>query len=183
MLERVVGGGSFDPKDFRGVYSNPAIGADFSPAYRLAFDQSGDLFVAGGGGWGLYERTRSGTLRFVEELRGDGAGFFGSLATEANGSVVAVSNVGIQVVTPTGQAVPLTTYPNALASALNLALGRLPKPAPTGIDTNTFRGGGGIAASTSGTIYVDMDAGVWSRVSGILAVSPSGHVSAVWVAK
>lgn len=51
----------------------PAWPGDFTSAARLAYDTRGDLFVAGGGGWGLYERTASGRLRFVEVLRGKGA--------------------------------------------------------------------------------------------------------------
>jgi hypothetical protein len=45
---------------------------------------------------------------------------------------------------------------------------------------NTFIGGGGIAVAKNGTIYVDMDSGVWSRVSGILAITPNGNVTNLW---
>jgi hypothetical protein len=180
MLERVAGG-PFNLNDVQAWDTNPAVENDFSPAYRLAFDRAGDLFMAGGGGWGLYEQTSAGALRFVENFRGNGAGFWGSLATDPNGSVVAVSNRGIEISSVSGQMQPLTADPTSLAKALDRALGRLPKPAPTGIDTNTFLGGSGIAMGADGTIYVDMDESVWSRASGILAVSPDGHVSTVWL--
>jgi hypothetical protein len=178
MLIRVLGG-PYTAAD-GSISATPAFPADFSPAYRLAFDGAGDLFVAGGGGWGLYERTSSGSLRFIESFRGGGAGFWGSLASDPDGFVVGVSNNGIQKSTPFGGMAPLTKSPKELASALDLGLGRLPQPAPTGVDVNTFIGGGGIAVGRNGTIYVDMDSGVWSRVNGILAITPSGSVTSLW---
>jgi hypothetical protein len=57
-----------------------------------------------------------------------------------------------------------------------------PKPAPSGIDTNYFRGGYGIAVSPNGTIYVDQDTDVWSMASGILTISPAGYVKTIWLA-
>jgi sugar lactone lactonase YvrE len=152
------------------VYADPANAADFSPAYRLAFDRSGNLYVAGGGGFGLYVRLSSGALRFVEQFRGGGAGFWGSLTMDSDGTVVAVSNAGIQASTASGSMAPITSSRQQLASALDHALG----------SRDVFEGGVGIAAARNGTLYVDIDSGVWSRVSGILAVSPSDHVTAVW---
>jgi hypothetical protein len=180
MLFRVVGEPLNVETDICGWDLNPGCQRDFQPAYRLAFDRAGDLFVAGGGGFGLYERTSSGTLRFIESFRGGGAGFWGSLASDPDGSVVGVSNNGVQKSLPSGEMVSLTKTPKQLASALDLGLGRLPHPPRTGVDVNTFIGGSGIAVGQNDTIYVDMDSGVWSRVSGILAITPNGNVTNLW---
>jgi hypothetical protein len=56
MLELVVGG-PFNTNDVQSWGANPAVEEDFTPAVSLAFDGAGGLFVAGGDGWGLYERT------------------------------------------------------------------------------------------------------------------------------
>jgi len=94
VLHWVVGkSGVSLPKNWHGVYSNPAIQSDFTPAVRIAFDGKGELLVAGGGGFGLYEMTSAGKLRFVENLRGDG--YWGSLAAGAGGSVVLAYNAGV----------------------------------------------------------------------------------------
>jgi hypothetical protein len=92
-LRRVAGG----PIDDRAAWdANPANEGDFVPATRLAFDNQGDLFVAGGGGYGLYEKAADGSIRFVEPFRGGGAGFWGSLASGPHSGVVGVSNAGVQ---------------------------------------------------------------------------------------
>lgn len=183
MLVLIVGG-SFNPSGAQRWDANPADENDFTPASKLAFDRTGDLLVAGGGGWGLYEQTRSGALRFVENFRANAAGAsWGSLATDPNGSVIGVSHEGIQISSTSGEMKSITPEPGRLAEALDRALGRLPKRSPRGIDINTFVGGTGIAVGTNGTIYVDIDAGVWSDRSGILAISPRGHVSPVWLSK
>jgi glucose/arabinose dehydrogenase len=57
----------------KGVYSNPAVQDDFTNPVQLAFNAKGDLFVAGGGGFGLYEDATTGELRFIANVRGDGA--------------------------------------------------------------------------------------------------------------
>lgn len=59
-------------KGFNGIYSNPAFQIDFIQATQLALDAKGDLLVAGGYGFGLYERTATGSLRFLAHFR-DGA--------------------------------------------------------------------------------------------------------------
>ena len=72
---------------------NPANQNDFLNSERLALDGKGDLLVAGGPGWGLYEMTRSGKLRFVSVFREDG--YWGSMAEDAEGTVVASLRNGI----------------------------------------------------------------------------------------
>ncbi|HTW06335.1 MAG TPA: hypothetical protein VME46_02425 [Acidimicrobiales bacterium] len=98
----VVGEDKSLPPGWGGVYSNPAIQNDFTNAYHLAFDSHDDLFVAGGGGFGLYERTATGRLRLVEVLRAQG-GSPGSLASAPDGTVVAASGRwGLQRLGPAG---------------------------------------------------------------------------------
>ena len=53
-----------------GWEANPSGENDFENAVQVAFDREGDLFVAGGGAQGLYERTTAGALRFVGVDRG-----------------------------------------------------------------------------------------------------------------
>lgn len=172
---RRVAGGPFADRD--GAWdANPANESDFAPAYRLTFDGKGDLYVAGGGGWGLYEKAANGAMSFVEPFRGGGAGFWGSLASVPHGGVVGVSNAGIQRSTANGKMGPLTSSPSRLQAALNAALGS----GPSGRRDGYFEGGSGIAVGRDGTVYVDMQVGVWSRVSAILAISPTGRVSALW---
>jgi len=167
MLRWIVGRQERPTKDFAGIYANPAIQLDFMSSSRIAFDGKGDLLDAGGGGWGLYERTASGKLRFVENFRGDG--FWGSLASGPDGTVALVSGGGLSVIHPSGA---LTDVP---VVGLSEALGM-------GVDhPNAFIGGDGIAVGQNGVIYVDTNTGnTFTTVSAILSVSPNGTVGVVW---
>jgi hypothetical protein len=180
ILTHVVGG-RWNPNNVLAWDKNPAGKGDFAPADRIAVDRAGDLFVAGGGGWGLYERASNGTTRFVEVFRGDGAGFWGALATGPTGTVIGIDNSGVQILSGSGHAKPLTDDPKQLQLALNRALEPRPKASGSGPHTYYFRGGYGIAAAPNGTIYVDQDSGIWSLDSGILAISPDGHVETIWL--
>ncbi len=180
MLTHVVGG-KWNPSQVLSWDENPAGKGDFAPADRIAVDRAGDLFVAGGGGWGLYERASNGTLRFVEVLRGDGAGFWGSLATDRAGTVIGIDNSGVQILSGSGHAKPLTADPKQLQLALNRALTPRTKASGSGAGPHYFIGGYGIAAAPNGTIYVDQDGGTFSPDSGILAISPDGHVKTLWL--
>ena len=136
------------------VYSNPAIQSDFTPVARLAFDGKGDLLVAGGGGFGIYEMTTTGKFRFVEPFRGDG--YWGSLAEASNGSVVLSYRDGIFRFLPSGTIKPLQLSATTAASPLNAALGK----------RSIFIGGDGVAAGRNGVIYVDTNVGnTFARVS------------------
>lgn len=151
-------------KGFVGVEANPAAQADFAPAARLAFDGKGDLLVAGGGGWGLYERTAGGALRFLTNFRGDG--YFGSLAAAPDGDVVlAGGSMGLSRFSPSGAISPLPS------SGLVGVLGR----------HNGFRPGVGVAVAPDGTVYLDTDRGNgWTNVSAIIALAPDGTARLVW---
>jgi hypothetical protein len=180
ILTHVVGG-KWNPNQVLAWDKNPAGKGDFAPADRIAVDRAGDLFVAGGGGWGLYEHASTGKLRFVEVFRGDGAGFWGSLAADGEGTVIGIDNSGVQILSGSGHAKPLTDDPKQLQLALNRALGPRPKASGSDAGTYYFRGGYGIAAAPDGTIYVDQDSGIWSLDSGILGISPDGHVKTIWL--
>lgn len=151
-------------KEFKTVYSNPAVQGDFTPATRLAFDGVGDLLVAGGGGWGLYERTSAGKLRFVESFRG--GGYWGSLATTPGGGVVlAGGNEGLGTFHPSGVITPRR------ARALNHVLG----------PHDSFRIGLSVAVAPNGDLYLDTDAGNgFTSNSAIISLSPDGSAKLIW---
>jgi sugar lactone lactonase YvrE len=148
---------------------NPGNQNDFLNSERLAFDGKGDLLVAGGPGWGLYEMTRSGKLRFVSVFRGDG--FWGSLTEAAGGTVVLSVRNGIFRVLPSGAWEPIGPPPMAGFSPLDAALGK----------GNIFVGGTGVAVSKDGDIYVDTNPGnTFTSVGAILELRPNGSVVALW---
>jgi hypothetical protein len=134
------------PPGWQGVYANPAIEQDFSPAVRLAFDAQGDLLIAGGGGLGLYEDSTSGRLLFLENFRGDGA--WGSMATMPDGDVILSARNGLSLFQPSGT---ITAIPNHLSALLGPMHGSAP--------SNTFIGGDGVAVAPNGQVYVDTNTG------------------------
>ncbi len=167
QLQWVVGKDIRPPKDWAGVYANPAVQLDFASSSRIAFDGRGDLLDAGGGGWGLYERTASGRLRFIENFRGDGS--WGSLTPAPGGSVALVSGRGLSVFRPSG------ALANVPTPRLNAALGS------SAGHQDVFIGGDGLAVAPSGAIYVDTNVGnTFTAVSAILMVNPNGQVGVVW---
>ncbi len=148
---------------------NPGNQNDFLGAERLAFDGKGDLLVAGGPGWGLYEMTRSGKLRFVSVFRGDG--FWGSMAEAADGTVVCSVRNGLTRLLPSGAWEPIGPPTMAGFSPLDAALGK----------GNIFIGGTGLAVAENGDIYVDTNPGnTFTSVSAILELRPNGSVVALW---
>jgi hypothetical protein len=157
------------PADWGGVYSNPAIQQDFFPAIRVAFDGEGDLLVAGGGGFGLYEQSSSGQLLFVENFRGDG--FWGSLAPSPNGDVVLCARDGLSTFTSSGAITPVATDLDApLGAMVGTTL------------SNTLICGDGAAVARDGLIYVDTNSGnTFTTVNAIVEVPVNGAPpSAVW---
>jgi hypothetical protein len=168
QLQWVVGQNTPPPPGWQGVYANPAVQSDFFGATRLAFDGSGDLFVAGGGGWGLYEQTDAGAMRFIENFRGDG--FWGSLAPAPDGSVVLASRSGLARFEASGT---IASIPHqSLSAALDSDRAK---------SSNLFIGGDGVAVAPNGTIDVDTNTGnAFTSVTAILAVSPNGKVRTLW---
>jgi hypothetical protein len=155
-----------------GWEANPSGENDFENAVQVAFDREGDLFVAGGGAQGLYERTTAGALRFVGVDRGPG-GFLAAIAPGPGGSVL-------------GAAYELSSYnPNgrsrAIANTLSTVLGPVPHPNAGGIKDWMFVVGTGVALSPDGDIFVDAATGnTISVVPAIARVAPGGHTSLVW---
>jgi hypothetical protein len=170
VLQWVVGKSSF-PKNWGGVYSNPGAQYDFSQPDRIAFDGKGDLFVASGGGWGLYERKASGKLRFLENFRGDGN--FGSLASAPNGTVVLASRFGLFRFGPSTGITSLSGN----GTSLNNVLGRMKGQSRE----NIFIGGDGVAVAPNGTIFIDTNAGnTFTSVTAVLKSTTQGNVNLVW---
>ncbi len=160
LLQWVVGSlpGTPPPPWWHGVYSNPGAQTDFSPAVRLAFDGQGDLLVAGGGGFGLYEDTASGHLVFLENFRGDGA--WGALASSPGGEVVLSSRGGLSVFQLTGTITPIAVDLDPLLGPRSPSM---------------FIGGDGIAVGSNGEIYVDTNTGnTFTMVSALIEVGSDG---------
>lgn len=156
------------PPHWGGVYTNPAIQIDFANAVHLAFDARGNLFVSGGGAFGLYERTATGQLRFIEVLRAQG-GSPGALAAAPNGTVITASGRwGLQRIGPSGRATTIrAVWPKVHGPR------RLPF-------CPCF--GNGVAAGARGQIYVDTDHGDAVPNQGLLEKLPSGRVRWLWEA-
>lgn len=150
------------PPGWQGVYANPAIQQDFSPAIRLAFDGQGDLLVAGGGGFGLYEHSAIGSLLFLENFKGDGD--YGSMAVSPDGDVVLSTRDGLSIFKPSGT---ITYVPNDLGPLLGQMKGsRL---------SSTFIGGDGVAVGPDGEIYVDSNTGnTFTSVNALMEMEGDG---------
>jgi hypothetical protein len=165
-LHWVVGEDKPLPRNWGGVYANPAIQNDFTNADHLALDSRGDLFVAGGGGYGLYERTSAGRLRFVEVLRAQG-GAPGSVAAAPDGTVVAAYGLGLQRLGPTGP-------PSQVKANWPSLVGR------SRFYASDPGFGVGVAVGAQGQIYADTDSGDASPAQGLAEVLPTGQVQWLW---
>ncbi len=150
---------------FRSYNTNPAFQKDFDPAYTLAFDGRGDLLVGGGETWGLYERTREGALRFVQEDRGE-PGLYRAMATAPSGDVVLAGGInGYSLFHPSGS----ITWKAAPTLSRLLSRG------------STFAAGEGTAVAPDGAVYLDTDANNgFSRVSAIVEITPAGRDELIW---
>ena len=163
-LQWVVGepGDAPVPPGSEGISANPAVEQDFSPATRLAFDGQGDLLVAGGGGFGLYEDTDRGDLLFLENFRGDGE--WGSMAALPDGAVLLSDRDGLAVFQPSGT---ITGLPTNLSPSLG--------PMNGSTLSNTFIGGDGVAVGPNGAMYVDADTGnTFTSVNALIEMGSGG---------
>jgi hypothetical protein len=166
VLRWVVGSVSTSLNEgFRGFNMNPAAQEDFDPAYTLAFDKNGDLLVGGGETWGLYEMRSSGSIRFVQEDRGE-PGLYRAMAATPNGDVVLAGGVnGFSLFQPPR----LITW---------IAAARLSRLLPRG---SHFAAGQGVAVGPSGAIFLDTDANNgFSSVSAIVEITPAGRDVVIW---
>jgi hypothetical protein len=164
-LDWVVGTRAAPPPGWGGVESNPAIQQDFDPAVRLAFDGHGDLLVAGGGGYGLYERTAAGQLRVIGNFRGDGQ--WGSLASMPDGNVLLAARGELAVFHPSGAITPVRADLNAPLA-----------PSKPSAPRNVFVGGDGAAVGPTGTVYLDTNSGnSFTSISALIEL-PAHHADA-----
>lgn len=155
------------PPGWQGVYANPAIQQDFSPAIRLAFDGKGDLLVAGGGGFGLYEYSAAGSLLFLENFRGDGE--WGSMAASPDGDVVLSARNGLSIFEPSGTITPIPGD-----------FGPLLGPMAGSRMSNTFIGGDGVAVGPNDEIYVDTNTGnTFTSVNALMKMEGGGSAPTV----
>jgi hypothetical protein len=162
----------------KGVYSNPAVQDDFTNPVQLAFDGKGDLFVAGGGGFGLYEDTTTAKLRFIANVRGDGAA--GAMAEASNGEIlVANREQGVSWLRSDGSFVSVKIPgSHGSTSALDVALGKNRRLIG---GYNIFVPGDGGAVGPNGAIYLDTNTGnTFTAVSALVEVEPNGSVETLW---
>lgn len=163
------------PSNWPGPYGNPAVQYDFTNVNRLAFDGRGDLIVAGGGDWGVYERTVSGQLIYLEKDRVSG-GEFGPLAETSNGDVLVEGGVDVGS-NGTLDLGSTSNSPKFGTSQLDLALGSYKR---TGIAIFVPQG---IAVSSHGTQYLDTNSvQTPSFLSGIVEVRTNGSIVTLWKA-
>jgi hypothetical protein len=152
-------------RGFRGFSMNPAKQKDFDPAYTVAFDGRGDLLVGGGETWGLYEVTTSGSLRYLQNDRGE-PGLYRAMATAPSGDVVLAGGLnGFDLFHLSGR-IEWVAAPG---------LSKLISP------DGTFAAGEGVATAPDGAVFLDTEAeNGFSRVSAIVEVTPTGHEELIW---
>jgi hypothetical protein len=152
-------------RGFRGFGMNPATQKDFDPAYTLAFDGRGDLLVGGGETWGLYEVTTSGSLRYLQNDRGE-PGLYRAMATTPDGGVVLAGGLnGFDLFHPSGR-ITWVAAPG---------LSKLISP------DGAFALGVGVATAPNGAVVLDTEANDgFSRVSAIAEITPAGHEELIW---
>jgi hypothetical protein len=141
----------------------------FTAPDQLAFDGTGDLYVPGNNGLGLFEKSAHGHLSYLGQFRGDGDA--GALAEAPNGTVVESWRDGLTRRSESGRTEPVTgDVDRALGPNRHLVGGY-----------NIFIGSDGVAVGPDGTVYADTDLGnTFTAVSALLAVNPTGTVSALW---
>lgn len=164
--------GSQQPACASGTCATPSQ-ADLAYPSSLAFDTTGDLFVANQNNR-LYELTPTGTIASLGQFRGDGGP--GVLAARADGSIVEAWRAGVTLRHPDGSTTTLTARVDA---ALQGALGAI-----RGQVKSTFIGGDGLATGPHNTIYVDTDLGnTFTQVSAIIRINTTGQTTLLWSRK
>lgn len=145
-----------------GLYGlgGPALDGSADGANGIAFDSAGDLYIAGSNTKSLLVVRPDGILSLVGSLypRGNGG-----LVTSPNGDVLAMDELSVDAVTPSG--------PQRIVS----------------FDRGVFQGirafsPNGIAVGADGTIYADSFKGNgYAEHSAIAAISPTGSsASLLW---
>lgn len=159
-LVRLAGNRVYD-----GVYGigRPARNAAADSANGLAFDGSGNLFVAGFATKALLRITPGGTMRLVGDAfypRGDAG-----LATAPHGRVLAMETTRVVRVTPAG-----------IRTVFDFVYRRVP-----GLRGNFLPHG--IAVAVNGDVYLDTtkDNG-WGDRTMLLVLHPDGHYRVLWAA-
>ncbi len=162
ILTRVAGSSRLQ---YAGVYGvgKPATEASPDGPYGLAFDRSGDLYIAGIHTKTLLMINPKGimTLPMGED------GFYprgpGGIRTAPDGRVLAMNNLRIVRLTPQGER---TVFDFAGKHFLGPSGAFLPN---------------GIAVGSNGTIYADTDAGNgFSNTTALVAILPGGRLRVLW---
>ena len=156
------------------TYSNPSFQNNFASSISLAFDGAGDLLVAGGGAFNLYEDTADGQLRWIEGFRAMG-GTWGTLSEAPDGTVVLACG-GLSRFSSSGSIVPAIT--NVAWNETSTALGG--RKAGSIYLANQFGPGAGVVVAANSDIYVVSARSQFSSVGAIIRFTPTGHVSTIW---
>jgi glucose/arabinose dehydrogenase len=128
----------------------------------LAFDRSGDLFIAGHNTKNLLMITPGGVMTLPDGTDGFYPRGGGGLVTAPNGNVLAMNTQQIDRLTPHGIRViyTLPTHPRVAIQ------GFLPN---------------GIAVAANGTLYLDTSSGNgWTSKTALIEIQPHGIVRVLW---
>jgi hypothetical protein len=158
-LSRIAGN-----QRYEGVYGvgKPAVNASPDGPNGLAFDHSGDLFIAGINTKTLLMIDRSGTMRTPIGMTGFYPRGSGGIVSTPTDGVMAMQTQSIVEITP-----------KSIHTVYSFAGHRI--AGITGFLPN------GIAIGPSGTIYVDTDGNNgWATGTAIVSVSPNHALSVLW---
>jgi serine/threonine-protein kinase len=156
-LARIAGTGNVGPAGVHGI-GRPATQASADGPNGLAFDRSGDLFIAGSNTKTLLMVARDGTMRLPAGTDGFYPRGNGGLVSTADGRVLGMNGQQIVRITPRGVRT-VVDFRNRL----------------DGFQPN------GIAVAPSGTIYTDTYVGNgFATASALVEVSPNGRVRVLW---
>ena len=158
---RVLGNPNSAEESLYGL-GGPAVDASADGPDGLAFDRAGNLFVAGFNTKSILMVNTQGTVSLVGTAypRGDGG-----LVTSPDGSVLAMSELGVLRLTAQGEQ-SIISFPRTDRTTYLGITGFSPD---------------GIAVAPDGSIYLDTFYGNgYADKSGLVDISPGGHATLLW---
>lgn len=160
---RVVGNPNGAEEGIYGV-GGPAVDASADGPDGLAFDQAGNLYIAGSNTKTILMVSSDGTLRVIGSCypRGDGG-----LVTAPNGTVLAMDELEVLELSPQGDRTVVSFPTTDRTSYLGV----------TGFSPD------GIAVDPNGDIYLDTFYGNgYADESALVRIGVSGRASLLWTA-
>ncbi|MGO8872216.1 MAG: hypothetical protein ACLQPH_12605 [Acidimicrobiales bacterium] len=167
LFTRELGSQGYDGFNLANLANRPATDAAGSSPDGLAFDSSGNLYIAGFNTGAFLVVSPQGTVSPVVGSQGP---FItpqgdGGVVVASDGSVLAISTFSVVRVTRRG----VTTVPP------------FPQTTVTELDGIYGFSPDGIAVDRNGTIYLDTDYGNgFADESALLAIQPNGRSSVLW---